>query len=130
MCCGNNGGFGGGCWWIIILILLLCCCCGGAGAFLYVLLVIGASGVLATVGWVWACDLLGLNKEPAELVRRGNPPVVQKLKDLVDGEPLLDGDVCGLPGGGGRAHAGPTPKWMSIWPATLGRMSNTPSMTL
>ena len=38
-------------------------CC--AGAFLYVLLVIGASGVLATVGWVWACDLLGLNKEPA-----------------------------------------------------------------
>ena len=30
-----------------------------AGAFLYVLLVIGASGVLATVGWVWACDLLG-----------------------------------------------------------------------
>jgi len=36
-----------------------------AGAFLYVLLVIGASGVLATVGWVWACDLLGLNKEPA-----------------------------------------------------------------
>ena len=36
-----------------------------AGAFLYVLLVIGASGVLATVGWVWACDLLGLNKEAA-----------------------------------------------------------------
>ena len=34
-----------------------------AGSFLYVLLVIGASGVLATVGWVWACDLLGLNKE-------------------------------------------------------------------
>ena len=36
-----------------------------AGSFLYVLLVIGASGVLATVGWVWACDLLGLNKEYA-----------------------------------------------------------------
>ena len=34
-----------------------------AGALLYVLLVIGASGVLATLGWVWACDLLGLNKE-------------------------------------------------------------------
>ena len=34
-----------------------------AGAFLYVLLVIGASAVLATLGWVWACDLLGLNKE-------------------------------------------------------------------
>ena len=34
-----------------------------AGAFLYVLLVIAGSGVLATVGWIWACDLLGLNKE-------------------------------------------------------------------
>ena len=34
-----------------------------AGAFLYVLLVIAGSGALATVGWVWACDLLGLNKE-------------------------------------------------------------------
>ena len=34
-----------------------------AGAFLYVLLVIASSAVLATVGWVWACDLLGLNKE-------------------------------------------------------------------
>ena len=36
-----------------------------AGAFLYVLFVIGASVVLATLGWVWACDLLGLNKEYA-----------------------------------------------------------------
>ena len=34
-----------------------------AGALLYVLLVIGLSGILATLGWVWACDLLGLNKE-------------------------------------------------------------------
>ena len=33
-----------------------------AGAFLYVLLVIGLSAVLATLGWSWACDLLGLNK--------------------------------------------------------------------
>ena len=39
-----------------------------AGALLYVLLVIGASAILATVGWVWACDLLGLNKEPASTV--------------------------------------------------------------
>ena len=38
-----------------------------AGAFLYVLLVIAGSGVLATVGWVWACDLLGLNKEPISI---------------------------------------------------------------
>ena len=34
-----------------------------AGAFLYVLFVIGLSAILATLGWVWACDLLGLNKE-------------------------------------------------------------------
>ena len=36
-----------------------------AGALLYVLFVIGASAILATVGWTWACDLLGLNKEYA-----------------------------------------------------------------
>ena len=36
-----------------------------AGAFLYALFVIGLSAVLATLGWVWACDLLGLNKEYA-----------------------------------------------------------------
>ena len=34
-----------------------------AGAFLYVLFVIGLSAVLATVGWIWANDLLALNKE-------------------------------------------------------------------
>ena len=34
-----------------------------AGALLYVLFVIGVSAILATLGWVWACDLLGLNKE-------------------------------------------------------------------
>ena len=33
-----------------------------AGAFLYVLFVIGLSAVLATVGWVWANDLPALNK--------------------------------------------------------------------
>ena len=35
-----------------------------AGALLYVLLVIAGSAALSTVGWVLACDLLGLNKEP------------------------------------------------------------------
>ena len=39
-----------------------------AGAFLYVLFVIGLSAILATVGWVWACDLLGLNKEYASTI--------------------------------------------------------------
>lgn len=38
-----------------------------AGAFLYVILVIGLSAVLATLGWAWACDLLGLNKEPLSI---------------------------------------------------------------
>ena len=38
-----------------------------AGALLYVLFVIGASAALATLGWVWACDLLGLNKEYASI---------------------------------------------------------------
>lgn len=38
-----------------------------AGALLYVLLVIGVSAVLATLGWAWACDLLGLNKEPISI---------------------------------------------------------------
>lgn len=39
-----------------------------AGAFLYALFVIGISAVLATLGWVWACDLLGLNKTPASTI--------------------------------------------------------------
>ena len=39
-----------------------------AGAFLYVLFVIGLSAVLATVGWVWANDLLALNKEYTSVI--------------------------------------------------------------
>ena len=39
-----------------------------AGALLYVLFVIGASAILATLGWVWACDLLGLNKEYSSVI--------------------------------------------------------------
>ena len=39
-----------------------------AGALLYVLFVIGLSAILATMGWVWACDLLGLNKEYASTI--------------------------------------------------------------
>ena len=34
-----------------------------AGALLYALLVIVTSAILATLGWGWACDLLGLNKD-------------------------------------------------------------------
>ncbi len=35
-----------------------------ATAILYVLMVIGVSAILATLGWTWACDLLALNKLP------------------------------------------------------------------
>ena len=38
-----------------------------AGAFLYVLVILASSVILSTVGWVWACDLLGLNKEPLSI---------------------------------------------------------------
>ena len=39
-----------------------------AGAFLYVLFVIGLSAILATVGWIWANDLLALNKEYTSVI--------------------------------------------------------------
>lgn len=39
-----------------------------AGALLYVLVVIGLAGILSTMGWIWACDLLGLNKEYASVI--------------------------------------------------------------
>lgn len=34
-----------------------------SGALLYVLFIIGLSAVLATIGWIWAGDVLALNKE-------------------------------------------------------------------
>lgn len=39
-----------------------------AAAFLYVVFVLGASAVLATVGWSWANDLLALNKEYTSVI--------------------------------------------------------------
>lgn len=39
-----------------------------AGAFLYALLVVAVSAVLATLGWLWANDLLALNKEYASTI--------------------------------------------------------------
>lgn len=41
---------------------------GIAGAFLYVVLVLGISAALATLGWTWANDLLALNKEYASTI--------------------------------------------------------------
>ena len=39
-----------------------------SGALLYVLFIIGASAILATLGWTWANDVLALNKEPVTAV--------------------------------------------------------------
>ncbi len=36
---------------------------GAWGALLYVFFVLGASALLACLGWTWACDVLALNKE-------------------------------------------------------------------
>ncbi len=39
-----------------------------AGALLYALFIVGMSAVLATVGWIWANDLLALNKEYTSVI--------------------------------------------------------------
>ena len=53
-----------------------------AGALLYVVLVIGVSAVLATVGWNWANDVLALNKE--------NVTVVVTLPDTIFTEQTVE----------------------------------------
>ncbi len=62
-----------------------------AGAFLYVLLVIAGSAALSTVGWVWACDLLGLNKEPisAEIIIDDNTDF-SALVDTLEEKGLIE----------------------------------------
>lgn len=62
-----------------------------AGAFLYVLFVIGFSAIAATLGWVWACDLLGLNKEyaSAEIVIDDNTEFSQVV-DTLEKEGLIE----------------------------------------
>lgn len=40
---------------------------GVLGALLYVVAVIGASALLASLGWDWACDVLALNKPDVEV---------------------------------------------------------------
>ena len=53
-----------------------------ASALLYVLFVVGLSAVLATVGWIWANDLLALNKEyTSAIVKVEND---EKFSDVVD----------------------------------------------
>ena len=62
-----------------------------AGAFLYVLFVIGASAILATLGWVWACDLLGLNKEYASvIVKIDDNTRLDSIVDLLEEKGLIE----------------------------------------
>lgn len=62
-----------------------------AGAFLYVLFVIGLSAILATLGWVWACDLLGLNKEYASvIVRIDDDTEFSDVVDLLEKDGLIE----------------------------------------
>ncbi len=60
-----------------------------AGALLYVLVVIGLSGVLATVGWIWACDLLGLNKDyTSVIISVPDSSMVEVEETDEDGDPV------------------------------------------
>ena len=62
-----------------------------AGVFLYVLFVIGASAVLATLGWVWACDLLGLNKEYVSvIVKIDDNTQFDSIVDLLEEKGLIE----------------------------------------
>ena len=62
-----------------------------AWAFLYVLFVIGASTALATLGWVWACDLLGLNKEyTSVIVKIDNDTQLESIVDLLEENGLIE----------------------------------------
>ena len=62
-----------------------------AGAFLYVLFVIGLSAILATLGWVWACDLLGLNKEHVSvIVRIEDDTEFGDVVDLLEKDGLIE----------------------------------------
>lgn len=58
-----------------------------AGAFLYVLFVIGLSAILATVGWIWANDLLALNKEyTSVIITVPEESIIQTEEKGEDGE--------------------------------------------
>ena len=61
-----------------------------AGALLYVLLVIGISAILATLGWVWACDLLGLNKEYASaIIEIDENTTMDSIVDMLEEDGLI-----------------------------------------
>ncbi len=60
-----------------------------AGALLYVLVVIGLAGIIATMGWIWACDLLGLNKEYASVIISVPESSMVEVKETDDdGKPV------------------------------------------
>ncbi len=62
-----------------------------AGALLYVLFIVGMSAVLATVGWIWANDLLALNKEyTSVIVTVGNDESFGEVVDNLKDEGLIE----------------------------------------
>ena len=62
-----------------------------AGALLYVLLIIVASGALATLGWTWACDLLGLNKDYASIeITINDDTRLDSIVDILEEHGLIE----------------------------------------
>ena len=62
-----------------------------AGALLYVLFVILAAAAAATLGWVWACDLLGLNKEFASvIVTISDDTQLDSIVDILEEKGLIE----------------------------------------
>ena len=62
-----------------------------AFALLYMLFIVGMSAVLATVGWVWANDLLALNKEyTSVIVKVDNDESYSQVVDTLKREGLIE----------------------------------------
>lgn len=62
-----------------------------AGALLYVLFIVGLSAVLATVGWIWANDLLALNKEyTSVIVKVDNDESFGEVVDTLKDQGLIE----------------------------------------
>ena len=65
-----------------------------AAAFLYVLIVIGAGAVIATLGWTWASDLLALNKEPVSAVITITADMISEVEKVdEEGNPYAESHV-------------------------------------
>ena len=62
-----------------------------AGALLYALIVIVTSVVIATLGWLWACDLLGLNKDYASvIIKIDDSTQLDSIVDILEENGLIE----------------------------------------